>query len=458
MKKHLLLILLMMFLIIFNLSPLYSQENTSEDEVEELELVKRTVIVLDFVYLNEDINYTYLTSALSDSITSALINTENFDMSIPRERVNEMAEELGITQEEYYTRSAGVRIANELGADVAVIGEYHIVNDTIQIIVDAIDIPTEQVAVSMAPPYDISVSVKIIDAIDEISRRLAEKMAEALKPQPPKVITEYVREQREYQFIFPNEEYETAPSSVSIIGDFTGWQPIEMRNINGDWKANLDIDILSKNDFEYRYLINGEPEVGTRSIRFKIEEGVLVEDKKLFFFNIGFRPGAYFYFWNDYIADRSTSSYAIALLYFKMNIPIWEGVDLGYEIVAGWFGNEIDGEKNPITRTYEIPINHFPLLVGITYDFTFLNDLLFLYPRLGAGALISYFQIDSTTGEDFSETRTDASFMAYAGLSFGYNINQFVSILIHADIYTQVIGDDRPMWYVSVGPGLQLNF
>lgn len=49
--------------------------------------------------------------------------------------------------------------------------------------------------------------------------------------------------------------YAPEASSVSVIGDFSGWQPVAMELVRGEWVLNL---ALSPGTYEYAYMVDGE--------------------------------------------------------------------------------------------------------------------------------------------------------------------------------------------------------
>lgn len=65
--------------------------------------------------------------------------------------------------------------------------------------------------------------------------------------------------------------------NVAIEGDFTGWQSIALEREGTDgWQVSLPIDILKKNEYEYRFVIDGNPQ-SSAYIRLTAEDGKLVE-------------------------------------------------------------------------------------------------------------------------------------------------------------------------------------
>lgn len=107
-----------------------------------------------------------------------------------------------------------------------------------------------------------------------------------------------IESRKEYTFTFNRWA-----KNVLIEGDFTGWKPVPMERNgkvknkkSGKWQKNLKIDILKKDEYQYRTIVDDKPEK-IRFIKFKMENGELHEDVNLFSFTMGLRIGGGFTVW-----------------------------------------------------------------------------------------------------------------------------------------------------------------
>jgi len=445
--------LLMISMILVMLTPylLFAQ-----DEGESKgELVNRKVILLDFDNATGYGDANYLTTSLPDTIETKINQTGKFNLDIKQDEVYQAAQSLNIDKTEFYNETNALSIAKSLDADVVVIGQFIINGDDIKIVAKALDVETERVAATSTE--NGSLGVELFDLIDFVADDLAQKMVQTLPPLTQKFKT------KEYTMVLPSEEYPGDYSSVKIIGDFTGWQPKEMRKVDGQWQADVQVDILKKNEYEYMFIVDNEEEIATRNITFKIDEGVLVEDIDYFHPQLGFRPGAHFLFGDPDIANRIDMRQPSINAYFKMNIPLpfMDVYDFGFEFSFGWFHYRADTSNpyNSAIEGFEVPFHNFPIMLTLLYDFHFLNKSLYVYPRLGGGTFIHYCNIEDNTeggANDTSEVFVDG-FLVVGG-SFGWKFAKDWDLIFHVDFYWHMIGDLNDLMYITVGPGITYNF
>lgn len=456
-QKTLLLVFSLLFFIVLVSLDGYSQ--TEEENVSSGELINRTVILLDFINAVGEEDYEYLSQSIPDSIRSALIQTEKFNLDTPREAVLDTAQDLGIPESNFFNSMDAVRIAEAMDADVVVIGKYQVLNEQLKVVTHALDLESNG---RIAASSDVDGSLEgihIFDVIDKAAEDLATKMVEALPPIPQRVI----RDTRPFTFVLPENEFDENIESVKIKGDFTGWQPVEMKQQNGEWQTTLDIDILSKKEFEYMYIVNEEPETAFRKIQFDWDEdGTLYEVVDYFRPQIDVRPSGYFVFGNDDITKMISVDIPITVLIsFKMNFPLpfIDIYDFGFEITTGWFNWNAD-KSSPLygfdIEDYQIPFHHFPFMISLTYDFKFLNDLLYLTLKGGGGMFLHYVPIEYQ-GTNYTTETSISGFFSF-GISFGYSFIDNAAVVLNVDYIRHILSQRPNLNYISVGPGLALKF
>ena len=163
-------------LLIFILSPLYSQEN----------LVERTICVLDPVDRSEEVQQMESISLLVADTIGVRLAEKGYTV-IDNSHIRDKAEEEGLSGEELFDKRRILDFAADLGADVVVNGMYRIEGREVLVGIKAYDMFTRRIAAGVieigAAGFDI------YDTVDAVSERVAGRIRENLKPLPASVIT-----------------------------------------------------------------------------------------------------------------------------------------------------------------------------------------------------------------------------------------------------------------------------
>ncbi|HRZ28775.1 MAG TPA: glycogen-binding domain-containing protein [Spirochaetota bacterium] len=234
-----------------------------------------------------------------------------------------------------------------------------------------------------------------------------------------------IENRKEYVF-----RYSKPAKSVSLEGDFTGWRPVSMNGGGENWEKTVEIDILKKNEYQYRYIVDGAPGE-KRSIKFKLDRGTLKEDIDRVKFTLGVKLGYAFYL-NGY-ADRIEASPPMAGLYMRANLPfIWK--DLAFQFEFNYLRHEPIRDENPAIESLMIETNNFILGGYFVYDIIFYREMLGLHPKIGAGYIVQ----SSTVSGSYSSTETNGVPFFGGGLEFTCTFKKFVSLNIGYQIWTEI--------------------
>jgi hypothetical protein len=230
--------------------------------------------------------------------------------------------------------------------------------------------------------------------------------------------------------LFYDFELKSKAKSAAIEGDFTGWrQELMNRKSNADdtWEKKLEIDILKKNEYQYRYIIDNQP-TDKKFIKFKIKQGKLIEDIDLYKLTFGLRAGGGMYT-SGYAKDLSPSQPLISGI-GRINLPfIWE--KMGIQAEGNYFNHEL--KKNKTISDLSIEVNNY--LVGGFIIFDFNLGLGFaLHPKIGGGYV---FQNINITGEE--KKKLSNSFPMFGGgLEISYEINRFLDVVLNMQNFTEL--------------------
>jgi hypothetical protein len=224
-----------------------------------------------------------------------------------------------------------------------------------------------------------------------------------------------------YNFIFRSSRKDVM--HVSIEGDFTGWQSIPLARAGDLWQIAVEIDILKKNTFEYRYIVNGIS-LENSIIRFRVEDGKLVEDVDRYKLHLGVSAG-YSGYRGGY-ADRlkiENPSFSV----FALNTFPFMPDNFFFQTEIIFLRHSPDRESNIYIRNYNLTTLNFFTGLSLVYRIDITGSFS-LWPYAGAGGL---YQVTSIDGEE-TDTVTNSVFTAGYGINISYaagkSIIPFVSV------------------------------
>lgn len=187
-------------------------------------LIKRRVIILNFVNLSENEDYDYLSTAMPDSILTALVRTDNFIL-MHRDDAWVVMDDYGIDTRDLLSEDNALFICEKVDADIVVMGSFTIEDNTLWVNSKALGLRSGQIRAIYEGTANFS-GAEIFDAIDNVSSQLAANMAENIPPEPQ--IVRYVETERvvvEEKIV--EKEVErlvlVQPDSQTSFGAFYDW-------------------------------------------------------------------------------------------------------------------------------------------------------------------------------------------------------------------------------------------
>lgn len=153
-------------------------------------LVKRKVLILDFVNKNKDDQINgYLVETIPDAIIDPLNDTKSFEL-LPRDKSRELMKIAGLTTDDLATESVAIDIARKSGAQVVVIGNFLVSKSEMIFQARALEVDSGRLAVSKSQRGRISGNM--FDLIGRLAKDLAKDMKNELPPMPQERIVEQV--------------------------------------------------------------------------------------------------------------------------------------------------------------------------------------------------------------------------------------------------------------------------
>lgn len=152
------------------------------------DLIKRRVLILDFVNQKNDASSAFLTQTIPDSFVKPLEETNAFDILDPQKGRN-LALAMKIPPEKLYEVDTAAALGKKAEADIVLIGNFITIQGTVQVQAQAVDVSSQRVKVT--DNIVTSVSGKLFDGINTLSNRLSTKMKAVLPPLPEREIVRY---------------------------------------------------------------------------------------------------------------------------------------------------------------------------------------------------------------------------------------------------------------------------
>ena len=159
-------------------------------------LIKRRVLILDFVNIKKSEDYSYLEQSIPDSFLDPLDKTKSFEL-LSRSLWNKLRKQLKYTKEDAYDQGKAIEAGRRAPADVVVMGSYTVIGSKMQINASAIDLSSGRAMVSRSTVTPVTGSM--FQAINKLAKSMAEEMKEKLPPLPQQYIVKerikYVKEE-----------------------------------------------------------------------------------------------------------------------------------------------------------------------------------------------------------------------------------------------------------------------
>lgn len=160
-------------------------------EAKKPQLVKRRVVILDFVNTQKAADFTYLEDTIPDSFLEPLDKTRNFEL-LPRSEWKKLIESGGFKKEDAAREDTATKAGKKLEADVVVIGSYATLNDHMQIFAKAVEIPSGRIILTRTK--SVPLDSYMFDSISKLAEEMSFIMKDKLPPMEQKVITHVIRD------------------------------------------------------------------------------------------------------------------------------------------------------------------------------------------------------------------------------------------------------------------------
>ncbi|MES0490665.1 MAG: hypothetical protein ABUK01_11765 [Leptospirales bacterium] len=158
-------------------------------------LIKRRVLILDFVNIKKSEDYTYLEQSIPDSFLDPLDQTKSFEL-LSRNLWTKLRKQLKYEKEDAYDQGKAIEAGRRAPADVIVMGSYTVIGSKMQINASAVDLSSGRALVSRSTVTPLTASM--FQAINKLAKSMAQEMKEKLPPLPQKFIVKervkYVKE------------------------------------------------------------------------------------------------------------------------------------------------------------------------------------------------------------------------------------------------------------------------
>lgn len=153
-------------------------------------MVKRKVLILDFVNKNKDDQINgYLVETIPDAIIDPLNATKSFEL-LPRDKSREIMNIAGLATDDLANETVAIDIAKKAGAQVVVLGNFLVSKSEMIFQARAIEVASGRLAVSKSQRGRISGNM--FDLISKLAKELAKDMKNELPPIPQERIVEQV--------------------------------------------------------------------------------------------------------------------------------------------------------------------------------------------------------------------------------------------------------------------------
>lgn len=153
-------------------------------------LVKRKVLILDFVNKNKEDNVSgYLVETIPDALIDPLNETKSFEI-LPRDTSRELMKVAGLNTADLANENTAIDLAKKTGAQVVVMGSFLVSKSEMIFQARAIETDSGRLAVSKSQRGKINNNM--FDLIGKLAKELARDMKTELPPIPQERVVEQV--------------------------------------------------------------------------------------------------------------------------------------------------------------------------------------------------------------------------------------------------------------------------
>lgn len=151
----------------------------SENSDAKNDLVNRRVLILDFTNIQKNDGTAYLGVSVPEAMIDPLKATKKFEV-MPRDKADAAMLKLFIDKTNAISETQAVKIGQETGADVVVVGSFTTVGNVVQLGAKAIEVQTGRIAVAKSKQGKLDVT--IFSLIGDLSNEMSADMAKELPP------------------------------------------------------------------------------------------------------------------------------------------------------------------------------------------------------------------------------------------------------------------------------------
>ena len=148
-------------------------------------LIKRKVLILDFVNTQNSENYTYLEKSIPDAFLDPLDKTKSFEL-LSRSLWKKLRKKHRFHKNDANDEEKAIKAGMYAPSDVVVIGSFAVIGNKIQINSRAIELSSKRVIVSRSVTSKLTGN--LFGAITKLSNNMAKEMKKKLPPLPQRVI------------------------------------------------------------------------------------------------------------------------------------------------------------------------------------------------------------------------------------------------------------------------------
>jgi hypothetical protein len=227
---------------------------------------------------------------------------------------------------------------------------------------------------------------------------------------------------------------------VEIEGEFTAWRPVPLeseKSAPNRWQISLPIDILKKNQYEYRFVVDGNAQE-MRSIKFKAENEKLFEDIDSMQWkpSLAVGPGIYSGGYAEQLQIHQPVISFGASFRFS-SLP--QNVQLRLDTV--FFRDHPNAAALPLFSRLEAETLNFGGFLSIGYKFTVFSSFS-LTPAIGAGGIFQFSRVTGFRADQVS----NQLFAAVTRLTIGYHLTRQLSLILPL---TSIAEFDARLTFVS---------
>ncbi|MDH4262912.1 MAG: CsgG/HfaB family protein [Spirochaetia bacterium] len=161
------------------------------DDVKKPQLVKRRVVIFDFVNTQKAAEYSYLEDTIADAFLEPLDKTRNFEM-LPRSDWKKLTESGEFKKEDAAREDTATRAGKKLEVDVVVIGSFAALSDHMQIFAKAVEIPSGRIILTRTK--SVPLDSYMFDSISKLAEEMSFAMKDKLPPMEQKVVTRMIHD------------------------------------------------------------------------------------------------------------------------------------------------------------------------------------------------------------------------------------------------------------------------